>query len=112
MLRKPLPGQTYGISDVPFEDEDFKARYPSLYEYLFTQKWTDGSVRQTSTLSVFTDGVSLKLVINDRDNNRSGFINAATWIECLELMEARLANDEMDWKSRSGTQSQNMKTPF
>lgn len=111
-LRKPTPGQMLGIASVPFRDEEFASRYPSIVEYLFTAKWTDGSVRVTSTISLFADNDCLKLVLNDRDNNRSVFINATTVEGALVALEEALANDTADWKSRSGGAAAQSKTPW
>lgn len=112
MLKKPNPGQMYGVADVPFDDEDFRAKYPTLWEYLFTQRWQDGSIRTTSTISLFATDGALKVVINDRDNNRSAFFNARTLTEALDSMESGLCNDTADWKTRSNGQAKGFATPF
>lgn len=111
-LRKPVPGEFYGPPQPPFNDPEFAAKYPNLTEYLVTSRWADGSIRQTSTLSIFTDGVSLKVVLNDRDNNRSAFFCEETFDDSLAAIEAALANDRVDWKSRSANKSGGMQTPF
>lgn len=110
-LRKPLPGQQYGQAAPMFDDQDFRQLYPNLYEYLFTDRWADGSVRQTSTLSVFSDNGALKVVLNDRDNNRSAFFSAKRFNEALESMETALREETVDWKSRSHTKPAGQ-TPF
>jgi len=112
MLRKPQPGEMYGPPALPFCDPDFQSKYPNVTEYLFTRNWTDGSVRQTSTLSVFTDGEAMKVVLNDRENNRSAFFCEPTFSGALEAMEAALAADRVDWKSRSSGAAKAMQTPF
>lgn len=111
-LRKPKPGELLGPQDPPFVDNAFQGDYPCLTEYLFTRQWADGSHRMTSTLSIFTDNGALKLVINDRDNNRSAFISKPTWAEALEALESGLAHDSLDWKSKSQVNQAAMKTPF
>lgn len=110
-LRKPLPGQQYGPVAPMFSDEDFQRDYPNITEYLFTERWADGSMRQTSTLSVFSDNGSLKIVLNDRDNNRSAFFSAKRFLEALENMETALREETVDWKSR-GQNRQASQTPF
>jgi len=112
LLRKPKPGENYGPPSVPFCDEEFAKKWPNVLEYLITDRWTDGTVRVTSTLSIFTDGVSLKVVLNDRDNNRSAFFCEATFAEAMEAMEDALRLDRVDWKSRSSYSKPAKDTPF
>lgn len=112
MLRKPVPGQMFGPVERPFDDSEFKARYPSIYEYLTVTRWADGSNRVTSTISVFIDNGALKLVINDRDNNRSAFFSAPTFEDTLVRMEEALTEDSADWKSRNANAAAATRTPF
>jgi len=111
-LQKPKPGENYGPQSPPFRDDKFAADYPNLTEYLFTDRWQDGSVRVTSTLSVFSDNGCIKFVLNDRDNNRSAFFSEETWMDTLVAIEQALASGRVDWKSRRGTTNDAMKTPF
>jgi len=112
MLKKPMPGQLYGVADVQFDDLKFRETYPTIYEYLFTQRWQDGSTRVTSTISFFAQEGALKVVINDRDNNRSAFFNAETFDAAMASMEASLKSDTTDWKSRSGAPAKGASPPF
>jgi len=112
MLKKPAPGQMYGTASTPFVDEEFINEYPTITEYLFTSKWTDGSVRATSTLSIFTDGDAMKVVLNDRDNNRSAFFCEATFSGAMHAMEKALREDKVDWKSRSSSGQAAKQIPF
>lgn len=111
-LRKPAPGEMYGPPAVPFSDAEFQRKYPSITEYLFTQKWQDGSPRVTSTLAIFSSEGALKVVLNDRDNNRSAFFCEPTVELALESLEQALSTDRVDWKTKPGMASDKMKTPF
>jgi len=111
-IRKPVPGEFFGVPDTPFDDEAFKGDFPNLYEYLTLTRWQDGSIRQTSTLTIFIDNRALKIVINDRDNQRSAFFNARTWGECLVKLETALSDDTVDWKSKGGVKKDAEKIPW
>jgi len=112
VIKKPMPGQQYGPVAPPFCDPDFQTKYPLLTEYLFTCRWADGSNRVTSTLSIFTDGESLKVVLNDRDNNRSAFFSDRTWALIFDTMEMALKEDRVDWKSRGMASGKGDKVPY
>jgi len=112
MIKKPRPGEYYGPPEVPFLDDDFRDRMPNLYEYLTLERWQDGSVRTTSTLTIFVSGGNLKVVLNDRDNNRSAFFNASTFDSCLTEIESQLKADRVDWKSKGSSNGTSQKTPF
>ena len=103
-IERPKPGAMLGSPSTPFRDEAFKAAYPTLHDYLFKDRYVDGSVRVTSTLSIFNDGEALKLVINDRDNNRSAFFNVATLDALFTAAEAALKTGKAEWRSRAGRQ--------
>jgi len=111
-IRKPKPGEYNGPVEDPFNDAAFAGDYPTLHEYLFQTAWADGSFRHTSTLSVFTDNGIMKVVINDRDNNRSAFFTGKTWRDIFDKLEAALAGETVDWRFKGGNSVDKMKTPF
>lgn len=111
-IRKPRPGEYNGPVEDPFNDAAFQGDYPTVHEYLFQTQWADGSFRHTSTISVFTDNGVMKLVLNDRDNNRSAFFTAKTWRDLFDKMEAALAGETVDWRFKGGSGVDKMKTPF
>jgi len=111
-LRKPRPGEFCGPTDPVFSDNAFSGDYPTLHEYLFCARWPDGTPRATSTLSIFTDNGSMKLVVNDRDNNRSAFFSAETFRDLLDKVEAALSCESADWRIKGSQGARNMQTPF
>jgi len=76
--------------------------YPSLMEFLTEEKYTDGSARQCGTLTVFSDGGSVKASVNDRDLNRVAFITAETFEGLLGLVEDKLKSSSVDWRPSQG----------
>lgn len=100
IVKRPEANRILGSKDIPFQDEDFYARYPTLWEYLTAFKWDDGKPRQTSTLLIFVDSGVLKICINDRDNNRSAFVSKGTVEETLMAMESALLEESIEWRAR------------
>jgi hypothetical protein len=92
---------------IPMEASDFSKEHPFIWEYLTAEFYSDdGTVRRTSTILIFTDGGSLKLCFNDRDNNRQFFHTAPTLELLLTETEVKLETDTAEWKSKTGRQSQ------
>lgn len=80
----------------------FGEGYPALWEYLTLAAWDDGKPRQTATLTVFCEEGVVKLCLNDRDQDRSGWVSAATVETALERLDADLREDEVDWRRPKG----------
>lgn len=112
MLRKPKPGERTGPVEPVFNDADFKATYPQTTDHLAAVRYEDGSPRVTSTLLIFCDTGILRVCLNDRDNNRSVFFTGETVEAALTSMENALAEGTVEWRSRSQSGYNNVKTPF
>jgi hypothetical protein len=110
----PKPDSSANLSRLSprFEDGEFEEKYPTLAAYLLTDRFEDGSPRQTATLMFFSDSGSLKACINDRHNTRSAFVTAVTWHELLNEMEAGLCGDTLDWRVKSQKTAGSGWTPF
>ena len=100
-LSKPLPGQYNGPKEVPFLDSAFASEFPTIFEYLTSRQWADGSPRVTSTLLVFLENGVLRICINDRENVRSAFITAPTFGEALASLEAKLCGETLEWRFKN-----------
>jgi len=111
-MLKPRADRVLKKTGVEFRDEEFKEAYPNLYSYLFDKSYDDGQSRMTATLSMFTDDNCLKLVINDRDNKRSAFIEAPTLMGLFAELEAGLRDDSLEWKVKINMAGGEPKTPF
>ena len=111
-LQKPRPGEMIGPVAPPFRDEEFVATFPNLSEHLLTAQYDDGTVRATSTLSVFSDGMAIKMVLNDRDNNRSAFFSEPTFMGTLLAIETALKEGRVDWKMKGTRTGDPNKVPW
>lgn len=112
MLKRPRPGERVGPIEDPFNDADFKARYPCLADHLTSSQYDDRSPRQTSTILVFCDNGVLRICVNDRDNNRSVFFTSETVEGAFLAAENAISTNTADWKTRTGYGSNTPKTPF
>lgn len=90
-------GTGFATSKFP-ADKEFQKAYPALWEYLTATEYDKDKPRETATLSVFVDGGKWKSVINDRDNQRSGFTTSDTFNGVITETDARLQTDSMDWR--------------
>lgn len=80
------------------KDQDFKQAYPALFEYLTLRSWGPGKARETATLTVFCDGDTWKVSVNDRANHRTVFVSGDTFKATLEAVEAGLQADDLSWR--------------
>lgn len=74
------------------------SQFPALVEYLTLAAWPDGSVRETATLLILGEDGMWKACINDRANERSGWLSGSTLAGLLASLEANLAEDRMEWR--------------
>lgn len=73
--------------------------YPQVLEYLASDKYPDGSSRQTSSLVIVSDGQAWRVCLSDKDNQRVMWKTGATLVEALEAIElALMADDPSDWR--------------
>lgn len=86
----------------PLEDSDFQKDYPALYEYLSAVLFSDGSPRETSTMTIFVEHGRFKAAVNDRHNEGVLFCSADTYGELMEVVEECLKTGDGDWRDKSG----------
>lgn len=86
------------IESVP----DLGGTHPLLWEHLSSGIYDDGSSRETSTLSVFVDGGTLKAALNDRQERRSLYVTAHGLRELLDALEVKLEGSDGDWRMWKG----------
>lgn len=89
----------------PAAGGDWGVLFPTLVEYLTSDRYEDGSARLTSTLLVFAESGTWKACFADRDNDRNTFVSAGTPEGCLGVLEERLKSDTVEWKPRGGAKS-------
>jgi len=97
-VKKPEVGGDAYIPTVEFSDDAFRARFPTLYEYLTCSEWEDGSHRETATLLLFLDSGVLKACINDRAMGRNMFVAGSSLQGALAAAEEALRSENPGWR--------------
>ncbi len=96
-VRKPIPSdRSLGEVSVGTLGQ-LASRHPELADHLVRAVYDDGTPRQLSTLSLFFEDTP-KAALNDRDNHRSLYVSGDTWEECLDALEALLADETGLWR--------------
>lgn len=101
-MKKPERKGKSHDTRVPMPDESFARAYPTIADYLCSVRWEDGSPRVPSTLSVFVQDGSIKVSVNDKDQDRGLYVSAESLEEALALAERALQLDNPPWRSYSG----------
>lgn len=112
-LSQPKPGEQWKRAQTPWEDPEFLSSYPNLFAYMTQERWESGTVRQTATLTVFADTGALTVILNDRANGRSLFVQEGSLFSALVKIETDLAEGTADWRIKRNSQNPfDTKVPF
>jgi len=76
---------------------------PALFEFLTVAELPGGEVRQTSTLTIFTEGGMWKACLNERDSEATLFGSGENLESCLDNLEERLKAPHVDWRRKTQT---------
>lgn len=87
-----------GVNGGQTSPEDMRTRSPRLARYMCDLVWGDGSKRTNSSLIVYVEGGQYKACLSDRDDDLSLWATSKTFEGILEVMEARLTEDVVDWR--------------
>lgn len=74
------------------------AKMPVLWEFLTVEAWEDGEARRTGTVLIFIEEGSVKLCLNDRDQDQVAFVTGSSLEEAFEAADAGLDGDSLDWR--------------
>lgn len=83
--------------EVKPEAGGFLADCPTIWEYITSDVYDDGSDRRPSQLSFALHDGMPRLALNDLTMKQSVYTQADSFDECLILMEHALANDSVRW---------------
>lgn len=88
---------------LPPPDSELAKECPTVWEYLATDRYEDGSARKTSTLSLFVGPGGLQASLNDRERGLVCFVTGTSVPAILFTLEDMLFSDKVDWRrARSG----------
>lgn len=99
MLQKSASRRISGGAGEVVTDPEWTVLYPTLFEHLTQTVWGDGTVRQTSSLSLFTDGGVVKCVLKDREAGLCLWAASKTFQELFGVVEALLNDPAAEWRA-------------
>jgi len=73
---------------------------PALFEFLTVGELANGELRQTSTVTIFTEGGMWKACLNERDSEATLFASGENLEACLDNLEERLKAPHVDWRRK------------
>jgi len=80
------------------EDDGFYARWPHVFDFLTQLRWEDGTPRQVGTVVLFVEDGKPKACLSDKDADEVCFVTGGGFLEALDLAEAGLGMDKLDWR--------------
>lgn len=101
-LRKPSPvAPTTSLNGV--DDSLFALEHPTLWEWLVTPCWEDGSSRLLPSLTIFVENATLKVCLNDKACQRVCFLTSTSIEGLLSEAESALLAGTLDWRASKTT---------
>ena len=98
MLQNKPPRGGGGDGVAVAEDGDFMGLYPTLWKFLTTLQWDDGSPRQPSTVSIFMQGGRWTACLTEKNWDLILFATADRVEGLWEALDGRLADPAADWR--------------
>jgi hypothetical protein len=102
LFRKPEGVSPQGrLQGVP-DDEKFSKKWPTLHNYLTSDAWPDGEVRERGTVLLCVDGPVFKACLIEKTMGLTLWATSTTFLGALEALEGRLGEDKPDWRPNKG----------
>jgi len=98
-ISRPSGAAANGGGSKPLVGGDAARDFPSVWEWLSSEQYDDGSARQTATLLVFVEEGRVKLCLNDRDGHRKAWVSGSDPLEAFLSLEQCLSTGAVDWRS-------------
>lgn len=103
MLRKREAATRDGVDvrcDVP--TDSIMGQYPTLWEFLTSSAYEDGSKRATGSMLLFVDMGVLKACLNDRDTGEVAFLSGPSLESLLARASNGLEDGSIEWRAGKG----------
>lgn len=81
------------------EPTDPPGEFPLLEELMWTVTLSDGSTRETMSVTVFVEDGRLKAALNDRDLGVVAFVTGESLMDLFSTVERSLVEDCLDWRA-------------
>jgi len=99
-LEKSRPSKAGPVAFIQANCPWLSKSCPALHEYLTVGELPGGEVRQTSTVTIFTEGGLWKACLSERDAEATLFASGDTVESCLDNLEERLKAPHVDWRRK------------
>ncbi len=86
-------------SDKCVSTPSFEANFPTLWEFLAKQR-DYGEFHKTGCLTLFVEGQTLKVVLNDRPTRQSCFQSGSSLLEVLGRCDRGLLEGSLQWTKK------------
>jgi len=93
-------------------DPAFQSDYPALFEYLALTRYPDGAIRQTASLTMFSEDGVWKACLNERETSQVLFVTESSFGVLLAALDLLLESELPPCRpsrSRSGPSSRGKK---
>jgi len=97
-MKKPSTDGSAGRVKGELSASPFGQLYPTLLEWMETDRWEDGTQRATTTLFIFVDVGLIKAMLKDRDASKVAFVSGTSLEAVLEAIERGLSEGSTEWK--------------
>jgi len=78
--------------------DPFAKENPALWEYLTVDRWPDGKVRETATITIMFEEGRWKGCLHDRANSRSCWRSGASLSELIASLEDAMTDPAAEWR--------------
>jgi len=99
MLKRRKRDEAALDGSVPsYESGSWGQTYPTLVEFLTSERWEDGERRRTGTVTLMAEDGVFKCSVRDRDGECFAFLSGRTPTELLAGLEKALLTDSLSWR--------------
>jgi hypothetical protein len=98
MLEKGSVKVVGGRNVVPPARDGWALNHPQLFEHLTLDAWGDGSVRKTSSVTIFVTDGQFKAVLKDKEESLCLWMAAAVFEDLFAGLELALGDPATVWR--------------
>ena len=98
-VKKPITPTENKKAKGQVTDKEFKAKYPTIVEWMTDLIYDDKSPREGSKISIWVEDGRCKVSFSDPTPRRSCYLTADSFEDALQALEEGLKADSLDWRA-------------
>ena len=98
LIKRTVDEKSGEFTGRPASDPELAKHHPVLVSHLCDLAYSDGEVRRTSSLLIFTEDASWKACLTDRDVDMNLWSEARTLSGLFQSLEKRLSDPSTVWR--------------